>query len=101
MTKLWSKFCLNFDQHLVQFWTNFCQRFYTKSNSEICLLGIKGKVKPITNYISSVIIEPKEKHSKKPDLIRNKIVDLCGDLPRIELFARQKIDGWDHWGNEV
>jgi site-specific DNA-methyltransferase (adenine-specific) len=24
-----------------------------------------------------------------------------GDLPRIELFARQKNNGWDSWGNEI
>ena len=40
-------------------------------------------------------------HSRKPDEIRERIVKLCGDLPRIELFARQHEDGWDCWGNEV
>jgi N6-adenosine-specific RNA methylase IME4 len=45
--------------------------------------------------------KPREEHSKKPEIIRNKIVELCGDLPRIELFARQKTEGWDSWGNEV
>ena len=39
--------------------------------------------------------------SKKPDCIRDKIVELCGDLPRIELFARQTSNGWDSWGNEL
>ena len=34
-------------------------------------------------------------------IVRNKIVELCGDIPRIELFARQYADGWDCWGNEV
>ena len=29
------------------------------------------------------------------------ILELCGDLPRIELFARQNVNGWDAWGNEV
>ena len=38
---------------------------------------------------------------KKPDEIRDRIVELVGDLPRIELFARQKTDGWGVWGNEV
>ena len=42
-----------------------------------------------------------ERHSKKPDCVRDKIVELCGDLPRIELFARQKTPGWVTWGNEV
>ena len=40
-------------------------------------------------------------HSKKPDIVRDKIIELVGDLPRIELFARQKADGWDVFGNEV
>ena len=40
-------------------------------------------------------------HSKKPDIVRDKIVELVGDLPRIELFARETAEGWDSWGNEV
>ncbi len=42
-----------------------------------------------------------EEHSKKPAETRDRIVELMGDLPRIELFARQKVPGWDVWGNEV
>lgn len=75
--------------------------YYTKSNSEVCLLGIKGKMKPISNKVSSIIISPREEHSKKPSVVRNRIVQLFGDLPKIELFARQKTEGWDVWGNEV
>ena len=51
--------------------------------------------------VSSAIIAPREQHSKKPDEVRDRIVELFGDLPRIELFARQKVQGWDSWGNEV
>ena len=75
--------------------------YYSKSNTEIALLGIKGKMKPVSNYVSQVIVSPKETHSKKPDLVRTKIVELFGDIPRIELFARTKTEGWDIWGNEV
>lgn len=75
--------------------------YYTKSNCECCLLGIKGKMKPIDNTISSCVISQREEHSKKPDEIRNRIVELFGDRLRIELFARQYTDGWDVWGNEV
>jgi len=74
--------------------------YYTKSNMELCLLGIKGKMKPITNKISQIIIAPRKEHSRKPNEIRDKIVELFGDLPRIELFAREKVKGWDAWGNE-
>lgn len=75
--------------------------YYSKSNCEVCLLGIKGKMKPISNKISSCVIAPKEEHSKKPDEVRKRIVDLFGDLPRIELFARQETDGWDCFGDEI
>ena len=44
---------------------------------------------------------PIEKHSKKPDKFKDLILELVGDLPRIELFARQTTPGWDVWGNEV
>ncbi|MCX6746744.1 MAG: MT-A70 family methyltransferase, partial [Candidatus Pacearchaeota archaeon] len=40
-------------------------------------------------------------HSRKPDEIRDKIVELMGDLPRIELFSRQTVRGWECWGNET
>ena len=75
--------------------------YYAKSNAEVCLMGIKGKMKPASNSVSSVVIAPRREHSKKPDEIRDRIVTLFGDIPRIELFARQKTDGWDVWGNEV
>jgi site-specific DNA-methyltransferase (adenine-specific) len=81
--------------------TFFGVGYYTKSNCEVCLLGIRGKMKPISNKISSVIISPRREHSRKPDEVREKIVELFGDLPRIELFARQKVNGWDSWGNEI
>ena len=75
--------------------------YYAKSNAEVCLLGIKGKMKPVSNKVSSVVISPREEHSKKPKIDRDNIVTLFGDVPRIELFARQKTKGWDVWGNEI
>ena len=74
---------------------------WTRGNTEPCLIAVKGKPKRINNSISQLIIEPIGKHSKKPEIVKEKIVDLIGDLPRIELFARQKTQGWDVWGNEV
>lgn len=74
---------------------------YSKSNCEVCLLAVKGKVEIISNKVSSVVISPREGHSKKPDEVRDRIVELCGDVPRIELFARQQEFGWDVWGDEV
>ena len=74
---------------------------YTMSNSEICLIGKKGKIKRKNTGVKQIILHPKTRHSEKPAEARNRIVQLMGDLPRIELFARQKTEGWDVWGNEV
>jgi len=65
------------------------------------LIGVKGKPIKASNGVSSVVIAPREGHSKKPDIVRDKIVEFVGDLPRIELFAREKTEGWDVYGNEV
>jgi N6-adenosine-specific RNA methylase IME4 len=75
--------------------------YYTKSNAEVCLLGIKGKMKPVSNSVSSAIISTRREHSRKPDEARDRIVELYGDVPRIELFARHLAPGWDSWGNEI
>lgn len=77
--------------------------YYTKSNCEVCLLAIKGKPSNLkkSNYVSSCVISQRREHSRKPDEIRDRITQLVGDVPRIELFARQYAEGWDCWGNEV
>lgn len=65
--------------------------------------GIRGKPKRMDAGVHSVIMSHIEEHSKKPAETRDRIVKLMagGGLPKIELFARQSIDGWDCWGNEV
>ena len=75
--------------------------YWTRSNAEICLLGVKGHPKRLSKKVHQLIISPIEQHSKKPDVTREKIIELVGDLPRVELFARQETPGWDIWGNEV
>lgn len=76
--------------------------YYTRSNAEICLLATKGKpLERLSHKVHSVIISHIEEHSKKPHEARERIVELFGDIPRIELFARQYAAGWDCWGNEV
>jgi site-specific DNA-methyltransferase (adenine-specific) len=84
---------------------------WTMGNIEICLLGVKGHPKRIVNNVKQLVIAIRNEHSKKPNVVRNRIVELMGDLPRIELFARDdgvkdmfnynKLDGWDAWGNEI
>ncbi len=76
---------------------------WTLKSYEMCLFGTKGtmlKYKKANNIYQKVEAE-RTKHSKKPSEVRKNIELLFGELPRIELFARQKTEGWDVWGNEV
>lgn len=76
---------------------------YTLSQCELCLVGKKGNIpKPrgIRNakqFVSSI----RERHSKKPDEVRNRINCMFPSQNKIELFARQSAEGWDCFGNEV
>ena len=66
------------------------------------MLGTRGKILERRSHsVSSVVLSHVEEHSKKPMTVRERIVELFGDVPRIELFARQYANGWDCWGNEV
>lgn len=75
--------------------------FWTRGNAEICLLATKGKPHRNSNRVHQFLISPIRGHSQKPKEAREKIVELMGDLPRVELFARENAEGWDAWGNEV
>lgn len=74
---------------------------WTRANAEIVLLATIGNPKRANANVRQVVFEPPTKHSRKPNEIHKRIIRLCGDLPRIELFAREKAEGWDVWGNEV
>ena len=74
---------------------------WTRANVELCLIATKGKPKRQSASVHSVVYAPLSVHSRKPKQIRDKIVQLIGDLPRVELFARQNAEGWDAWGNQV
>ena len=63
--------------------------------------GVDMSTGSLGQGIHQFIISPIEQHSKKPDEAREKILALMGNLPRVELFARQKTPGWDAWGNEI
>lgn len=82
---------------------SFMGAYTKKSGCELCLIATKGKDahKLVQKHnINSFIEYPRGEHSKKPDVIRDSIVELCGDRKRIELFARDNFDGWDVWGND-
>lgn len=75
--------------------------FWTRSNSEICLLATRGRPKRIDKSVHQVIYSKIREYGQKPDEAREKIVKLCGDIPMIELFAKEQVNGWDYWRNEV
>ena len=78
---------------------------YTRANAEICLLGVtpdfRASEQIKSHAVHQIIEAPVMEHSIKPDETRRRIVELLGDVPRIELFARQRVPGWDAWGDEV
>ena len=86
--------------------------YYTRSNAECCFLAVKGKIPSYKkliegeadrrpNSVQSIVVEPRREHSRKPDVVRDKIVQVFGDLPRIEFFARTPTEGWSVLGNDT
>ena len=76
---------------------------YTLSECEICIIAKRGKI-PLprgSRNERQFLSECKTRHSKKPDEIRNRIMRMFPEQNKIELFAREKTEGWDVWGNEV
>ena len=74
---------------------------WTMGNIELCLLGKRGKPKRLALNVKQLIEAERTRHSAKPPETRNRIIEIAGDVPRIELFARGTIPGWTVWGNEV
>jgi len=76
---------------------------WTLSNTESVLLATRGACSKFktTNSMKQYVEAQRTRHSEKPNIVRQKIVELFGDRPRLEMFARQKFDGWDVFGNEV
>jgi len=76
--------------------------YYTRANSEPCLLAVKGKPdKPANRGIQALIYSAVRAHSKKPQDQYRKIEALYPSARYLELFARRTRPGWDVWGNEV
>jgi len=74
--------------------------YWTRANTEPCLLATRGKPKRLNADVRQGIIAPRREHSRKPDGIHERIERLVGG-PYCELFARQSRPGWDVWGNEI
>lgn len=76
--------------------------YHTRKQLEPCLLFTRGKgLRVLDHSVRQVIIEPPREHSRKPDEQYHRLARLYGDVPRLEMFARQSAPGWDAWGNEV
>jgi N6-adenosine-specific RNA methylase IME4 len=75
--------------------------YYTRANPEQCLLATRGSPKRVTRDVRQLIIAPRREHSRKPDEAYARMKKLCGDVPAIELFARQQRPGWAAWGLET
>jgi N6-adenosine-specific RNA methylase IME4 len=75
--------------------------YYFRVCTEQCIFAVRGRLPRLDKSIRNAFFAPQTKHSRKPDIFRDIILQHSGNLPRVELFARQKVDGWDCWGNEV
>ncbi|WP_017711128.1 MT-A70 family methyltransferase [Prochlorothrix hollandica] len=74
---------------------------WTRGNAECCLLAKRGKPQRACASVPQFLSAQIGRHSQKPAEVRDRLVQLAGDVPRIELFAREGAIGWDHWGNEL
>jgi len=76
---------------------------WTRANDEPLLLYTRGKDWPrvVDHGILSLRLSPRLKHSEKPAEFREDLERLFGDVSRVEMYAREVVDGWDQWGNEV
>lgn len=74
--------------------------YWTRANTEICLLGVAGRVARRQRDVRELVVAPLREHSRKPDRVRDDIRRLVAG-PYVELFARAAAPGWDVWGNQV
>lgn len=74
---------------------------WTMGNVELCLLGVRGRPQRVTRNVRQLVREVRTTHSAKPDAVRQRIVTLMGDVPRVELFARQTCAGWVSLGGDI
>lgn len=74
---------------------------WTRANTEDCLFAVRGNIRRINAGVRQFIDSPLGSHSEKPAEARDRLVQLMGDIPRIELFARTKPLGWSVWGRDV
>lgn len=81
--------------------SHFGMGHWTRANTEDVLLAVRGRPKRAQANVRQFVDAPAGRHSEKPAEVRLRLEQLMGDVPRIELFAREVPAGWDVWGNEV
>lgn len=79
----------------------FGMGYYTRANSEPCLLATRGSMPVAVHNERNFIIAPIQEHSRKPDEVYEKIERLPPGQRYLELFARRRRPGWDAFGNEI
>jgi N6-adenosine-specific RNA methylase IME4 len=74
--------------------------YWTRANPEQCLLATRGKPSRRAKDVKRLVVEKRREHSRKPDCVRERIEKLVAG-PYLELFARDRKQGWDCWGDQV
>lgn len=75
--------------------------YYTASNAEVVLLGVRGTMRPDRPMLQQIVEAPRKRHSEKPNEVRLRIEEMYPNARRLEMFARQRVPNWGTWGNEV
>jgi N6-adenosine-specific RNA methylase IME4 len=76
--------------------------FYFRNVTELLLFGTRGKMRTLAPGRTQVniIATRKREHSRKPSAVYG-LIERCSPGPRLELFARERVEGWTQWGSEL
>lgn len=74
---------------------------WTMGNVELCLLATKRHPQRVSKNVKQLVEAERTYHSHKLAEVRNRLEDLFGPIPRLELFAREAPEGWDVWGDKA
>lgn len=76
--------------------------FYFRNVTELLLFGTRGRMRTLKPGRTQVnlLATRKEEHSRKPADV-HRLIEACSPGPYLELFARERVSGWEQWGNEV
>lgn len=101
LNKQWEKYLPFGNSRLIEKMFFFGMGYYTRTNPEPCLLSTRGSMPVAVHDERNYIISPVRKHSQKPEEQYEKIERLYPNTRKLELFARERHEGWDVFGNQV